>query len=554
MTGDKNIIQSYQAHDLKVILNNNEIAALGYNLLDFKMKFKENIHTIADIEMEIKEEYIDEWNTYTKEGLSSLDGNDITVVLSFKNRKHFSGIVQKISIIEYKSAGLKIKMNIKSRSEILDREKYYRVYQNPDIRYYDIIQELLSAYKNRINIIGVDEEKNQELINNKLMNKISKEIIIQYYETDWEFLIRIISHLGIAVYNTENGGITLGLFNNMNISRQWNSSNGNIAKIKEKKEVYYQIESTEYYILGDNIVDSNGMNIGFVTEGNIQYKKGKFSGNYTLKNEGYKYPCIYNENIKGCMIEGKVVRVPLKLQDENRIAIMTVDFTEGLKKTAKMKKTNNRIEVIEARKDYININNQIKRFNFPYATAYSRTKTGFFCAPEVGDIVAVVFPTTEENEGYVSWAVNNKESLRFSNPFIRNYKTTEKEQELVNELNNDKDEKLNIKSMEDSVLGTDLSLYNFAVSGAVLHTYTKESISEETKMKSTFAHNEINLVSEEEYSLSSKNITVAASSKYNEKAESKKINISSKESIYDLKKEKGTSFEITTNSHKINIK
>ncbi|MDH6458255.1 hypothetical protein M2102_001890 [Fusobacterium sp. PH5-7] len=554
MREDKSIVQSYQAHDLKIILNNNEIAASGYNLLDFKMEFKENTHTVVDIEMEIKEEYINEWNTYTKENMSSLDRDNITVVLSFKNRKHFSGIIQKISTIEYQSAGLKIKMNIKSRSELLDREKYYRVYQNPDIRYYDIVREILIAYKNRINIIGIDEEKNSEMINNKLMNKISKEIIIQYYETDWEFLVRIISHLGIAAYNTENGGVTLGLFNNMSISRQWNQLNGNLAKVKEKKEIYYQGESTEYYILGDNIVDVNDMSIGFVTEGNIEYEKGKFLGNYILKNEEYKYPCIYNENIKGCMIEGKVVRVPLKLQDENRIAIMTVDFTEGLKKTAKMKKINNGINTIEARKDYVNINNQVKRFSFPYATAYSKTKTGFFCSPEVGDIVAVIFPTTEENEGYVSWAVNNKESLRFSNPFIRNYKTTEKEQELIGELNNDQNEKININSMEDAVLGTDLTLYNFAVSGAVLHTYTKKSISEETETKSTLAHNEINLVSEEEYSLSSKNIAIAASSNYNEKAEKKKVNISSKESIYDEKREKGSSFEITTNSHKINIK
>ena len=182
MAEDKNIVQNYQAHDLKIILNNNEIAPSGYNLLDFEMKFKENTHTIVDIEMEIKEEYINQWNTYTKESLSSLDGDDITVVLSFRNRKHFSGIVQKISVIEYQSAGLKIKMNIKSRSEILDREKYYRVYQNPDIRYCDIIQELLTAYKNKINIIGIDEEKKQESINNKLLNKISKEIIIQYYQ------------------------------------------------------------------------------------------------------------------------------------------------------------------------------------------------------------------------------------------------------------------------------------------------------------------------------------------------------------------------------------
>ena len=58
MAEDKNIVQNYQAHDLKIILNNNEIAPSGYNLLDFEMKFKENTHTIVDIEMEIKEEYL----------------------------------------------------------------------------------------------------------------------------------------------------------------------------------------------------------------------------------------------------------------------------------------------------------------------------------------------------------------------------------------------------------------------------------------------------------------------------------------------------------------
>ena len=37
MAEDKNIVQNYQAHDLKIILNNNEIAPSGYNLLDFEM-------------------------------------------------------------------------------------------------------------------------------------------------------------------------------------------------------------------------------------------------------------------------------------------------------------------------------------------------------------------------------------------------------------------------------------------------------------------------------------------------------------------------------------
>lgn len=549
------INQNYQVHDLKITLNGNEINTNGYNIINFNMSFKENQHTIVNMELEIKEEYAKEWEIFNKETLSNID-NDIFITFSFKERKHFAGVIQKLEIAEHNSKGLKIFLEIKSKSELMDRNKYYKVYQNPNITYLDIVKELAKKYEDRIIILGVSDiaDNKSEMISKKLFEKISNGLIIQYYETDWEFLIRIISHLGIGVFNTENGGITLGFINNMGIKKELNKLTSSLTKVREKKDIYYKVYSQEYYILGDEILNENELSIGFISQGEIKYDDGKFKGEYILKNQDYIFPCIYNENIKGCSIEGKVVRIPLKPNNSENIAVLTLDFFEGLKKTVKLKLKNNKRIKIEALKDEVITEKHIERFQFPYAVFYSKTKTGYFCAPEIGDTVVVIFPTTEECEGYVAWAVNNKESLRFSNPFIRNYKTTEKEKEILEQLNKDKEENIKLSDMIETVLGSDRKLYNFAISSGVFYEYTKESSSEETNYKNLTAQEEINFLSNKVYKLNANDIQVAATNTYLEKAETKDVSITTKNSIYETKNEKGTSFEVIANSHNVNIK
>ena len=108
--------------------------------------------------------------------------------------------------------------------------------------------------------------------------------------------------------------------------------------------------------------------------------------------------------------------------------------------------------------------------------------------------------------------------------------------------------------MIETVLGSDRKLYNFAISSGVFYEYTKESSSEETNYKNLTAQEEINFLSNKVYKLNANDIQVAATNTYLEKAETKDVSITTKNSIYETKNEKGTSFEVIANSHNVNIK
>ena len=417
------INQNYSAADLKVMLNNNEIRAEGYHLEKFDLSFKENEHTKLVIGFEIKENYKNDWSIYNRETVTGDLGNNTTFAVALRERKYFSGIVQEIVIHEREAGDIYIELLVYSKSELLDRTKIYRVYQNPEIRYIDIVKSIVGRYNGSITIVGINlgkESEEEESADGLLYKKIRKGLIIQYYETDWEFLVRIVSHLGMGVFNTENGGITIGF--PQEIPKEWNSRNGNAGKgVNRENNIFYYLTSTDYFTLGDNIVENMQKDMGFVTEGAIGYSSEKFYGRYSTKPADYVYEYIANENIKGCVIEGSVTAVPNS--GKGKIAVMTVDFYSGLLKAAGNKIQNRRKVVSEG--DWVFFKDSDKRFIFPYTTPYSQTNTGYFCTPEVFDTVAVNFPTTEEHEGYVVWAVNNEGNLRFSNPYIRNYTTRE---------------------------------------------------------------------------------------------------------------------------------
>lgn len=407
---------NYSAIDLKILLNNIEIRSEGYLLEEFELKFKENTHSQINIELKVKKEYKNDWGIYTREDVGSQSENNASFDILLKKRKYFSGIIQNIILMEEDSGDIKIKLEAFSKSEKTDRTKRYKVYQNPNMRYIDIIREIAGRYNDEISILGIESEDNTNVLN----TRIKKGLIIQYYETDWEFLIRIVSHLKMAVFSMGTGEISIGFMKGIESIREWNKNNGNIGRgIDKFNNISYYLTSVDFYNLTDNIIENDKKNMGIVTRGHIAYKSGKFYGEYSTKQKDYIYEYIANENIKGCMIEGTVMSIPIS--KNGKIAIMTVDFYSGLQKTA-FNKFHNIIKVESAGDSFL-FNNKEERFNFPYTTPYSKTNTGYFCTPEVLDTVAVNFPTTEESEGYVVWAVNNEGNIRFSNPYVRNYTT-----------------------------------------------------------------------------------------------------------------------------------
>ena len=190
--------------------------------------------------------------------------------------------------------------------------------------------------------------------------------------------------------------------------------------VRDYKNLYYKVYSNKVVSLGDSVSinrdytseEKNGSGDDALTVLKTKiYLKNNLMKSEFLATDMKNYNILkkYNEEIKGCSIEAKVERV----FSEEEIAKMEVVFNEGLNKIIEQK---GETEFSRAYSDY-----GIKRWPLSYQTFYSQTNTGFFCTPEINDMVEVYFPNEDESFAKVSWAVNNKGNGRFSDYEKRNF-------------------------------------------------------------------------------------------------------------------------------------
>lgn len=168
------------------------------------------------------------------------------------------------------------------------------------------------------------------------------------------------------------------------------------VKIKYKKGVeYIKLLSEKFYSVGMNLIFDNKEYL--VIESELLYRNSIFVTQLTLVDKKeFKVEKKYNKNICGTSLFAKVK----KLSSKNNLAIMNVEFEEGLDSSN------------------LNTNNMTDIY---YKTFYSQTNTGLFPTPDVDDIVDVEFYSEDENDMKVSWAIKNKNSSRFNDINIRNY-------------------------------------------------------------------------------------------------------------------------------------
>jgi hypothetical protein len=542
----------YGENHMELIINGAKVTKESYGLKKLDVNLGENEHMTIDITLEVNEQYGTEWRSHTS--ISLKNGQTyIPMSIAFDGVYYFTGDRRTAIYKRNDDGGLEISITLKSKSFLMDKIKRFVVYQNPEITYLDIIKEIEAGYsKEAISILGLDEG-----VGEKLKTKIFKDLIIQYNETDWEFLKRLVSHFGFGVYNSINGSITIGFHQNTT-SQKYDNIIGNIWENVDGLKVNKTLSTNEMFSLCDNIVDENDMVIGTICKTKIEYnpndnKYGSFKCNYLIRNNDYKYKRIQNENVKGICISGKIVRIPLKgiTNEGNDYAILTIDFDDGLKEIIEYLNYDEAEEFrSETGGDRISKNNKTRRFRFPYVTPYTTTKTGFYCAPEVNDIVSVYFPTNVESQGFIIGAVRNPKSIRFSNPFVRNYRTTEREREIIEELNKDTEERMHNVDMENAVIGTDRYLYDLVVSQGVSLTMVRDDIREETTTKTLLTHNSLNVTSEKSIKTDTDDLSVK-SNNYTEKAKSKTSKISEKKSTFEKKTEKVGSSLTNAKSHQI---
>ena len=307
-----------------------------------------------------------------------------------------------------------------SKSVLFDRknEKKYRVFQDRNLMFSDIIDEINKDYADKkLEIKYSDIAKNQ-----------IGSLIVQFDETDGEFLVRLASQLKTGMFVIEQGIILFGMVEMGEIKKE-NKYFSDYSLVRDYKNLYYKVQSNKVINLGDTVSISENAIENDKNDKDSSGNKGNFSvlktriflKDFILKSEflatdisSYHIFKKYNEKIKGCRIEANVERV----FEDGGIAKMEVRFEEGLKKIVQERSNSESND--KAYDDY-----GIKRFPLSYQTFYSQTNTGFFCTPEVNDTVEVYFPNEDERFAKVSWAINNKGNGRFSDYTKRNFQVNQ---------------------------------------------------------------------------------------------------------------------------------
>ena len=417
MSKDVNVENMYEGKNIGIILNKTKLE--NFVIQEFVLDENINEHQKLEIQLEM-----DDGQRKNLERI--IEKEDVGIEIELANvdkdvkRRVFSGIVDYFEILDYGSYGCRILMRAFSKSVLFDRknEKKYRVFQDRNLMFSDIIDEINKDYA----------DKKLEIKYSDIAKKQIGSLIVQFDETDWEFLVRLASQLKTGMFVIEQGIILFGIVEMGEIKKE-NKYFSDYSLVRDYKNLYYKVQSNKVINLGDTVSISENAVENEENDKDSSGNKGNFSvlktriflKNFILKSEflatdmkSYHIFKKYNEKIKGCRIEANVERV----FEDGGIAKMEVKFAEGLKKI--VQERSNEESNDKAYDDY-----GIKRFPLSYQTFYSQTNTGFFCTPEVNDTVEVYFPNDDERFAKVSWAINNKGNGRFSDYTKRNFQVNQ---------------------------------------------------------------------------------------------------------------------------------
>lgn len=412
---------------MKIKIDNKELK--NYTIKKFELNSSFNRHAFINLELELLD-------------ISQLNGKNIELMDSVN---FFYGLIYEKLLSRYAKDGRKAVIKAYSYSKKMDISKNFRIFQDENITYYEIVKEIMGKYKFKY------------IISDSLKIKTNR-LYIQYEETDFEFLVRILYDIKEYVYSTYNGIFVIGVQNISKIDIE------NIDIEGQKNECSYYRVKNKIYVVGDNYNNQNICKIDINLDKNIYITELEL-----ITKDKY----IYNPKkvIKGTFIEASVVEVI-----ENReVASMKVDFSKSLEDKSENKKT------------------------LSFATPYSKTNTGFFPTPEVGDVVDVYFPSNNENDAKIAFCINNKGSNKFCSDKYRCFNTKDANIEL-----------------EGDNLNINLSKFNLLLNKA-FNCASKDYIALESKNELSLYAQKLELVSKKgDINLNSKgNINMKANKIFN---------------------------------------
>ena len=364
-----------QENQIVEAIDYEKIRVNGYNLEAIKsLKIETNINEHALLKLtgilnnEVQDSDISS-TTNNKTIEVYYDDNDSTTL--------FYGIVTNIEI-SVELDVYTLNLEAKSMSYLMDIKLQSKSFQNISMTTHTLIDSIMGNYSEANYILNIpDEEVN--------------ELLIEYEETDWEFLKRIASKYNQGLFPVKEGKDIEFVMAVPEQSKELKAENINYKIYKDLNEYKYMLENylqdaceadyltyeiSNYEILklGDNI-QFQGQTF-YIYEGIYEIENGILTNSYKLRmKNGLRQERMFNTKIIGSSIEGKIIGV----QGDKVKVNLEIDEDQDL--------------------------GAAYWFDFSTMSA-SSDGSGWYCMPEIGDSVRVYFPTKYEDEAFAVSAVS----------------------------------------------------------------------------------------------------------------------------------------------------
>lgn len=267
-----------------------------------------------------------------------------------------------------------------SHSYLLDVEKKSRTFQNKQMSYCELIQQIAVDYAGA-------------LVSDVVTNGAGiGQLLVQYKETDWEFLKRLASHFHTGLMNDVyfnkpnfyfgvpgNRKLTIEALNysvKQDVGKYLKLSKNGISGLQEQDFIYYQIETEVPANVGDKI-QFHGQTL-YVYQVKARMEKGVLIYHLTLTTQkGMSQPYQWHDKITGASLNANIVEIR---NDQVKVSL-EVDVVSG--------------------------HSPGEPCFFLYSTIYSsQDGSGWYCMPEIGDSVRIYFPDGIEEHSYAISSVH----------------------------------------------------------------------------------------------------------------------------------------------------
>ncbi|WP_339278457.1 RHS repeat-associated core domain-containing protein [Paenibacillus sp. FSL W8-0426] len=264
---------------------------------DLQIMHRMNEHSSIRIRAVIHEKGVDgaqelTTNDKVKVYIASEDGLEKETCL-------FAGIVLQATV-EHVQGIFYVDMVAVSHTYKLDTEWRKRSYQNQQKTYAEVIRKVLEPYA------GAS-------LTNAMPDTTTGQMLLQYQETDWEFILRLASRLGTVIVPIVDDApaIALGIPQEMaknELAFESYTMQTRYVPQRETQEIRYQIQSRRVYRLGNQMEIQRRPFVIYEMESRVVH--GELLHSYTLlsKSEA-KLTKILPYGIQGLSLEGKITKI-----------------------------------------------------------------------------------------------------------------------------------------------------------------------------------------------------------------------------------------------------